>query len=198
MGRRLEFDKDKALFQAMESFWAKGYDATSMRDLASRLGLHLGSVYNALGGKEEVFEQALRLHFETHVLPNLEKLKAAPHPMRALNDYMDRVSLECGGLESTPGCFLTNSLLEITSINERITATLHRYLAQMEEGFALCIRRAREEGHLPPVTDEQRAAKFIISTLFSLRVMGKLGMPFLYIQSIKDSALKALRCLNQA
>jgi AcrR family transcriptional regulator len=88
MGRKLEFSKDKALLQAMEGFWSKGYDATSMRDLAQRLNLHLGSVYNALGDKEEVFEQSLRLYLKHQVIPRMAELENSEDPRAALNAFM--------------------------------------------------------------------------------------------------------------
>jgi TetR/AcrR family transcriptional repressor of nem operon len=93
MGRKLEFDKNQALEKVMNSFWAKGYDATSMRDLAQHLGLHLGSVYNALGDKDKVFEDALHLNIQRHVLPHLEALTSSENPLSALDGF----SKQCRG-----------------------------------------------------------------------------------------------------
>lgn len=45
------FNTDLALQQAMKVFWDKGYDATSMTDLTSAMGINKGSLYNAFGGK---------------------------------------------------------------------------------------------------------------------------------------------------
>jgi TetR/AcrR family transcriptional regulator, transcriptional repressor for nem operon len=39
MPRPREFDRTKALEQAMELFWKQGYEATSMHDLGAHLGL---------------------------------------------------------------------------------------------------------------------------------------------------------------
>ena len=193
MGRKLQFDKNQAMVMAMEHFWSLGYDSTSMRDIADNIGIHLGSVYNALGDKEMVFEKALKLNFDTHVLPALDKLCNADHPMGALNDFMDRVVDECSGVEPAPGCFLINSILEIAAINDTVTTTLHDYLTKIEEGFATCISRAVGAGQLPIDTDARKKARFIIATLFSLRVMGKLKMPHHYIRSIKESAMMAVQ-----
>lgn len=192
MGRKLAFDREEALTLAMESFWANGFEAMSMRSLAEALGIHLGSLYNALGDKTAMFEKALKLHLDTHTLPGIEALAQAEDPMGALSGFFDVVAKECGKPEDSPGCFLINSLLEIASINEKITATLHSYLARIEEGFARCVANAIEKGQLPKGTDPEAAARFIVASMFSLRVMGKLRMPRDHIDSLKNSILKAL------
>src|SRR5437868_4549753 len=106
MGRKLEFCREKALHTAMESFWAHGYESTSMRDLAHRLGLHLGSVYNALGDKEKVFEAALRLNIEEEILPRLKALVEDTDPMKALNRHLTHIVEECSKPETANGCFV--------------------------------------------------------------------------------------------
>lgn len=193
MGRKLGFDKDAALALAMDSFWAQGYSATSMRDLSDKMGLYLASIYNAFGDKQRVFEEAMRLNIETHVLPNFNKLTKAEDPMGAIDAFMERIVVECGGAKSKPGCFLVNSLLEITTINDSVTKTLYFYLQKMEDALALCIKRAKDMGQIPASTKEKRAARFLLTSLFSLRVMGKLEMPTPFLRDIKESTLQALR-----
>ena len=95
MGRKLAFDRKQALQKAMESFLVKGYKKTSMRELAGRLNLHLGSVYNSLGSKEAVFEEALRLYFDTRVAPRLQEMKENPRPLAALDQFLENVAAEC-------------------------------------------------------------------------------------------------------
>jgi TetR/AcrR family transcriptional repressor of nem operon len=60
-----QFDEAAALDKAMEAFWARGYEATSVQDLVEAMGLHRGSIYAAFGGKRSLFLKALR-HYETH------------------------------------------------------------------------------------------------------------------------------------
>lgn len=192
MGRKLAFDREEALTLAMESFWANGFEAMSMRNLAETLGIHLGSLYNALGDKTAMFEKALKLHLDTHTLPGIEALATAEDPLGALFDFFDGVARECGKPDDSPGCFLVNSLLEIASISERVTATLHGYLARIEQGFARCVANAVEKGQLPEKTNPEAAARFIVAGKFSLRVMGKLRMPQDHIDALKGSILKAL------
>ncbi|MFN7115037.1 MAG: TetR/AcrR family transcriptional regulator [Alphaproteobacteria bacterium] len=192
MGRKLEFCREKALHTAMENFWAQGYEHTSMRDLAAKLGLHLGSVYNALGDKEKVFESALRLHFDEYVMPEMQRLIAADNPLGAMETLMTRVVEECGGAVATPGCFIINSLLEITQINDNISDLLRGYMQTMEDSFTICLRRAKDMGQIPADADPAERARFFMGVMFSLRTMGKLKAGPQHLKDIQTSALRAL------
>ena len=66
MGRVREFDEEKVLDAAMQLFWEKGYEATSLSDLTSRMGIQRPSIYSAFGDKKELFETALRKYTMLH------------------------------------------------------------------------------------------------------------------------------------
>ncbi|TAL39612.1 MAG: TetR/AcrR family transcriptional regulator [Alphaproteobacteria bacterium] len=193
MGRKLEFCREKALHTAMESFWAHGYEQTSMRDLAEQLGLHLGSVYNALGDKEKVFEAALKLNFEEVVLPRMKALQEAPDPLKAIDAMLNYVVDECTGVTPGPGCFLCNSLLEVAHINDSITRHVHGYLAQIETMMTSCIGNAQKAGQIRADRDPRKLAQFLMSVPFTLRTMAKLKMSPEMIRSIRDTAFAALK-----
>jgi len=60
MARPREFDKADVIALAAELFRRKGYQATSMRDLITHLGLSSSSIYGAFGGKYGLFMAALK------------------------------------------------------------------------------------------------------------------------------------------
>ena len=49
MARVREFDTDEAVRRAMELFWERGYQATSLQDLTDALEIGRGSLYAAFG-----------------------------------------------------------------------------------------------------------------------------------------------------
>jgi len=67
IARPKAFDREKALMQALQLFWRKGYSATSVEDLSSALHLSRSSLYATFGDKRTLFLAALRLYIElTH------------------------------------------------------------------------------------------------------------------------------------
>lgn len=192
MGRKLAFDKDKALETSMNNFWAKGYDATSMRDLADSLGLHLGSVYNALGDKEKVFEAALRLNLEKHVMPRIVEFGDSPDAVAALQGFLDQVSRECHDPGSHAGCFLFNSLQNITNINDSITGVIHEFLESTENVFTKFFERAQEKGQISKTKDPRTLARYLLSVIYSMRVLSKLKVPAATVDDVKAFALRTI------
>lgn len=61
-GRPRSFDRNAALDIAVRLFWAKGYEATSIRDLTSALGIAAPSLYNAFGDKRRLFAEAVTVY----------------------------------------------------------------------------------------------------------------------------------------
>src|SRR5947199_10530244 len=55
MARPKEFDPETALDKAIELFWRKGYEATSIEDLVASMDINGGSLYETLGDKQKLF-----------------------------------------------------------------------------------------------------------------------------------------------
>ena len=51
MARPREFDETAVLEAAIQCFWSQGYEATSVRDLAEKMGITGASLYNTFGDK---------------------------------------------------------------------------------------------------------------------------------------------------
>lgn len=65
MARTKEFDPDAALQSALELFWRRGYEATSMADLVEHLGIGRASIYATFGNKHELYLKALDRYGES-------------------------------------------------------------------------------------------------------------------------------------
>jgi AcrR family transcriptional regulator len=96
-GRPRTFDPDTALRQALDLFWERGYEGTSLNDLAAAMGIASASIYACFGTKEELFRQVMALYGATsgerprRPLREQPSTRAAIHAMlRATADEITR------------------------------------------------------------------------------------------------------------
>jgi site-specific DNA recombinase len=74
VARPREFDEGKVLDAAMYCFWAKGFEATSTRELAEQMGLAGASLYNAFGDKRSNREVRLDYAFDRLLATKLQQV----------------------------------------------------------------------------------------------------------------------------
>lgn len=86
-GRPRQFDREKALGEAMKLFWLLGYDATSMRDLGKAMALSQPSIYAAFGNKVQLYAEAIDVFEREMSFLDMSALTNAP----SLSDGVDRL-----------------------------------------------------------------------------------------------------------
>jgi TetR/AcrR family transcriptional repressor of nem operon len=79
VARTKEFDPDAVLQRAMELFWSRGYEATSMADLVEHLRVARASIYATFGGKHDLYLKALERYVQTRD-PNVVAVLSQPGP----------------------------------------------------------------------------------------------------------------------
>ena len=59
-GRPRQFDMDQALDAALNIFWQKGYEGTTLPDLTRAMRINRPSLYAAFGNKQSLFKKVLQ------------------------------------------------------------------------------------------------------------------------------------------
>ena len=104
MIRPREFNETDAVQSAMNCFWQRGYEATSMRDLAASMGMSAPSLYNAFGDKRGLFARALELYLDCNARERLRRLESSLPPKDAIRQFFAEIVDHSIGDRERKGC----------------------------------------------------------------------------------------------
>jgi TetR/AcrR family transcriptional regulator, transcriptional repressor for nem operon len=173
MARLREFDTEKVIADAMESFWVQGYGATSMKDLSSATGVLSGSLHAAFGGKKQLFLAALDCYTQQGLNAISERLSQDGSVLDAIRQCLMPVATEHALEKRQKGCLIANSIAELIPHDAEVTVKVQFMFRRMEDLFAGAIARAQSEGEISRNHDPYTLARFIVSAIQGLRIYGK-------------------------
>jgi TetR/AcrR family transcriptional repressor of nem operon len=75
----------------MNCFWTRGFEQTSVRDLAEQMGITGASLYNAFGDKRSLYRQAFADYLEQTVHEPVARLEKLP-PALAIRTFLTKSS----------------------------------------------------------------------------------------------------------
>src|SRR5271167_4840088 len=96
----------------MNCFWAQGFEQTSVRDLAERMGITGASLYNAFGDKRSLYRRAFVHYLAQTVRDRVRRLEKLP-PSVAIRTFFDEIIERSVDDEQRRGCMLINAALEL-------------------------------------------------------------------------------------
>src|ERR687894_167190 len=128
MARHKEFDRDEALQRAMEVFWSRGYEAASVGELVSHMGINRQSLYDTFGDKHSLYLAALDRYREVEGRKMFELLERPGPVKRALRRLFESVVEHALGEGERRGCFVGNATSELAG---RCRATAEKACGNM-------------------------------------------------------------------
>lgn len=192
MGRPREFEIDVALDRALQVFWTRGYEGTSIDDLQRAMRLSRSSFYLAFGTKHSVFIAALE-RYTRDVGAALNACASEPRPAPQLLDRLIERVLELTSARGrSRGCFLGNTALELGARDVAARTRVRSGLRAVEQIFAEVLRRGRAAGELPRGVAPAQAARFLTSSLQGMLVMAKAGADRATLAALRKTALSAI------
>lgn len=173
MARPRQFDADAALSAAQSTFWAKGYHATSTRELTQAMGLTQPSLYNAFGDKRQLFLQALDDYLNRTLRERIARIEASYTPAQAIVRFFAE-SVERGATElPNRGCMLINTALEASNEDPELQAAVAMELSLLRDFFERAIRAAQADGSIDARHDPVDAAAMLLSLQVGMRVLSR-------------------------
>lgn len=156
--------RQRILMAAMELFWEKGYNSTSVSDILSRSQVHSGSLYHFYPGKQDVLVGVLEFYRD-----GIEENLLQPN-WDGVDDPIERVFALLGGYRTqlvltdcTYGCPIGNIALEIHEPDPIVRELLAANFTNWSNAIAECLRAAMDR--LPPETDIDALSEFVLTVM---------------------------------
>ena len=162
MARCVEFNEDVTIEKAMNVFWEKGYNATSMQDLVDAMQINRSSLYNTFGDKHKLFLKCLTNYFDNAMLELKEKVAREKSAKQALiNIIRDKVSwiVDC-----EKGCLGMKTIFEIAPEDYEVRNQMQKnneiYLIFLSE----VVQKAIDNKELDESSDAKLIAEYIVTS----------------------------------
>jgi AcrR family transcriptional regulator len=192
MARTKVFDPALALEAAMDVFWNKGYEATSLDELLSAMKIGRQSMYDTFGDKKQLYLAGLGHYAERGSEALRQRLAAGPSALGAIEGFLQDVA-RSDAAQRERGCLAVNAVAEFGMADAEVHAFTERAQLITERILADVLARARDQGDLADGVDLAAAAHFIHTTIRGMRISAKAGASADQLAATAAFAIAALR-----
>ncbi|MER6730847.1 TetR/AcrR family transcriptional regulator [Streptomyces puniciscabiei] len=190
MARTKEFDPDAALQSALELFWRRGYEATSMADLVEHLGIGRASLYATFGSKHELYLRALERYEESGLTRIVRDLSRPGPALPAVRAVVRRYAAEAADERLRQiGCLITNTAAELAPHDPAAARRVERNWDHVETALHSALTRAQAQGELPAGRDPLALARMLLVLMQGLRLVGKASSDPARVRDAAEQAL---------
>lgn len=192
MARNKSFNTIATLKKAMNLFWLKGYEATSIDDLCEVMGIKRGSLYNAFGDKRTLFFRTLELY----TTPNGNQVfspdsgESALAAIHALFDTAIDVAINGNDIR---GCLIVNTTIEMAATDKEVAQYCDNQRENYEAMFYNLLVIAEENNEIKSGQDLQAMAQYLVNAFYGLRVTTKLTREDSTLKNIVSMTLSTIQ-----
>ncbi|TDQ40359.1 TetR/AcrR family transcriptional regulator [Aureibacillus halotolerans] len=191
MARPKQFDRDRALAQAMYTFWEKGYAATNVPDLLTSMGISRSSLYESFTDKQTLFAETLK-HYEHSGKQRYNLWKQAPSVKEGLRQFFSYHIAQALDDETPGGCFMSNTMVTF----DQMDLTMQQLIEESFESFEQSLQRLLEQGQRTGEIAADRDIHSLVTLFHSLNhginVMSKVNKNKKTYEQMVEEALKLI------
>ncbi len=193
VGRPIQFQPDAVLEKAMQLFWRQGYKGCSLQALLAATGLSKSSLYNAFGGKKQLFQRCLIRYRDQSVRHLQQHLENAESAHTFISSTLLSVAREPRTGIGPRGCFIMNTATEFAQCDGDVARQVDHSLALFHDRFLAAVKRGQQEGEMAQDIDAGTLATYLVTCMGGLRTMVKGGASVDEAERTVEIILRALQ-----
>ena len=191
MPRPRTFDEADVVDRARRAFAESGFAGTSLDTLLDATGLARQSLYNAFGGKKELFMRA----FLSDTAEAVEAVEAVRHgsdsPVGRIRKQLVKVAVEHGAGQAPPSLF-TKAAVELAASDTEVASTVAAAFDSMRAHYAACIAEAQAAGEIDADADADRLGAYFCAVIEGMSTLGGSGVARASLLDIGLTSLNAV------
>jgi AcrR family transcriptional regulator len=190
-GRPRCFDLEEALDRSLLLFWEKGFQNTSLDEIAEAVGVKKPSLYAAFGDKETLFRKVLQ-RYSSKLSEPVQALDRYSNIREAIDAFIER-GIAGGCSQGHPrGCLLASAFADCTLLPPNLAKEIKALVDQADQAVAQRLKRAVRDGQLPADFDFKGTAKFLITLMHGVALRVRAGESRADLRRTKNAALRCL------
>ncbi|MGW2376338.1 MULTISPECIES: TetR/AcrR family transcriptional regulator [Kitasatospora] len=176
MARTKEFDPDVVLQRAMDLFWERGYEATSMANLVEHLGIGRASLYDTFGSKHDLYLAAMRRYLRGSEAGFVTALAQPGPALPAVRAFVESWVRDALTDPNRRGCLVVNAAVELSPRDPEVARQVEVSWSVVETSLVSSLLRAQAQGELAAEKDPYEIAHFLLVVMQGVRVIAR-GAP---------------------
>ncbi len=193
MARTKQFNEQEVLERAKNLFWKRGFHATSVQDLVDHLGINRASLYATYGGKNALYEAALKSYREqnSQVIQNL--CTDSGTPLESIRQLFRSIITNSQDDPDKKGCFIVNCTTEYLPLHDAILPELVSNQESFQATLTELLIKSQQEGELSKDYNVDDIAAYLFTILSGLQVRSKISADTAQLHKLVDIAIDSLK-----
>jgi TetR/AcrR family transcriptional regulator, transcriptional repressor for nem operon len=167
-----QFDEHEMIATALDVFWRKGLHDATMQDLAAATGVQRGSLYNAYGDKEAIFQRAFDQYAGQLIDSCGQALAEGDDIAAKLWNFLDLLIVNMTSGSPPRGCLTTRTALDGAISSAAVRQRVQGVLSRLEQLVSKAIRSAPDKRL---AANANRLARVVVTFTRGLAVMERAG-----------------------
>ena len=197
-GRPRTFDPDTALRKALDVFWERGYEGTSLNDLAQAMSIASASIYACFGSKEDLFRKVMALYGTTSGEPPRRALREQPTARAAIHAMLRATADEITRPDTPHYCMLIlaapTGAVENHTVREFLAGIRRDMFTENRDRLA----RGVADGDLIATADLDAIARYYTTVVQGLSIQARDGASRADLEAVITCAMAAWDTLASA